>query len=460
MISVCTYNHLNACVPIISSMFLGSKVSGFHPTQSLSDMIHCFKITKPKVVFVGVESVKQFEKVISNVDALTTLIVFGETDVHTSFLSVIQPCDEEFSFQPVTARNIKDEVVIFFSSGTSGYPKGICHTHFSLLSAPPTFFRIGPSSVFLNIEVPYWNVYLFILYFTVSNGITQMIYPKFYEDDPWKVFGRKVDTVVLITTNAVTVANTPKPDSVDVSTIRTFITGGSPLTINQIAQIKATFPLTLISVNYGQSEVFQTVACFDLENSKHVSLLNSKPTSCGLPKPGISYKIIDLETGKALGPNAPGEILLKTNSQLSGYYNQKSDYIWDQNGWLHTGDCGYYDDDFCFFIIDRVKEMFKYRYWHIVPAVIENILLRHQDVKKAVVVGVPHEVDDHHAMAFVQLKDGAVASEDEIVKFVEDRVEDRQRLRGGVKFLNTFPLTPSNKINRSKLKQMAIDEFV
>ncbi|KAF5272625.1 hypothetical protein FQR65_LT04866 [Abscondita terminalis] len=362
MISLCTNNHFNTCVPIISSMFIGAKFSAFHPSQTLSHTIHLFKIVMPKVVFVSTECVNQFEDVIRTVGASTIIVVFGTTRTHVPFFQVIQPSEKETIFRPVCAKNIKDTIVVFFSSGTSGFSKGICHTHFSILSAPPSLLRIGASSVCLTTDLPYWNIYTFLLYFAISNGVARMIYSAFDEDDPWKVFTRKVDSVILNTIHTVTIANTPKPESIDLSGLRNFITGGSGPSKYQVNKMNEVFSTALLEINYGQSEIFQTITCFDLENPKHVELLKIKPTSCGLPKPGILYTVV--------------------------------------------------------------------------------------------VVGVSHDIDDHHPMAFVQLKNGAVVDENDIVKYVEERVDDKHRLRGGVRFLKTFPLTPSNKVSRRELRQM------
>ncbi|KAK4872995.1 hypothetical protein RN001_015024 [Aquatica leii] len=427
IISVCTYNHLNSCVPHVSSMFIGAKISALDPSMSLRDATYLFKMVMPKVIFVGEESVKLIEDVIQEVGSKTTIVVFGATKKHVSFSDLLKEFVDELDFKPTAARSINDIVAIMFSSGTTGLSKGICHTHFSLL-------RLDSKAI----------------------GVTQVVYPRFDPENPWAILNGKVTMAFLNITQLMMLCNTPKPDYIDTSSLDMILTGGSPVSKKQITKVRSQFPNALVRIIYGQSEVFQSIFCLDWSNPKHLEIMQKKPDSCGLPKLGINYKIVDLETGKPLGANQRGELRVKTEMQLSGYYNMDSSGIWDENGWLKTGDYGYYDEDCCFYIFDRIKEMFKYQDWHIVPAVLESILMTHPAVSRAVVIGIPHEIDDNHPMAVVQLRKNANATELEIRKYLDDQVEDRQRLRGGVKFVKGFPITTSQKVNRWKLKQMIL----
>lgn len=172
----------------------------------------------------------------------------------------------------------------------------------------------------------------------------------------------------------------------------------------------------------------------------------------------IILQIVDLKTGKTLGANQEGEIRVKISSVTNGYQNQTSDDILDADGWLKTGDVGYYDDNYCVYIIDRIKEMFKYQSWHIVPASIEAIIKEHPAVHESVVVGIPHGTDGDVPTAVIVLKkDMSNVTSKEIQKFVEEKVDDRQRLRGGVKFVASVPKTPTGKIIRRLVKDMIVN---
>ena len=165
---------------------------------------------------------------------------------------------------------------------------------------------------------------------------------------------------------------------------------------------------------------------------------------------------MDTATGKTVGFKQRGELRIKSKFIMNGYYNRDSSDTFDLDGWLKTGDIVYYDEDFCFYVIDRIKEAFKYQGWFIAPALLENELLNHPAVKIAVVVGIPRD-DGHHPMGLVVLNDGFRVSEEEIEKFIEERVPERQRLRAGVKFIDSVPLTVTGKVMRRELKQMVLE---
>lgn len=140
---------------------------------------------------------------------------------------------------------------------------------------------------------------------------------------------------------------------------------------------------------------------------------------------------------------------------MKGYHNLESSDAFDENGYLKTGDVVYYDEDFCFFVIDRIKEMLKYRSWHVAPAMLEEVLLTHPAVHAAVVVGIPDKEDGEHPRACVILKQGIKGvQEEEIRKYVDERVDDRKKLRGGVVFVKSFPITASGKVSRRLLKNL------
>lgn len=171
-------------------------------------------------------------------------------------------------------------------------------------------------------------------------------------------------------------------------------------------------------------------------------------------------QVVDLQTEEPLGFNKWGELLVKGDYLMNGYYNLDSSSAFDKEGWLRTGDVVYYDEDFCFYVVDRVKEMLKFRGWHVVPAILENILLTHPAVKAAVVIGIPHKTDGDHPAACVILKDGYKnCKPEDIQKFVDEKVDDIRKLRGGVRIIKVFPRTPTDKIDRKKIKENVLKEI-
>nr|CAD7259178.1 unnamed protein product [Timema shepardi] len=164
--------------------------------------------------------------------------------------------------------------------------------------------------------------------------------------------------------------------------------------------------------------------------------------------------ILDLVTGKTLGPNKEGELCFKGAQIMKGYYgdSKSTSECFDEEGYFHTGDVGYYDTDGYFFIVDRIKELIKYKAFQVAPAELEAILLKHPSIEDAAVVGVPDEISGELPKAFVVKKQGVDVSEEEIVKFVEGQVSPHKKLRGGVTFVDSIPKTSSGKILRRELR--------
>lgn len=141
---------------------------------------------------------------------------------------------------------------------------------------------------------------------------------------------------------------------------------------------------------------------------------------------------------------------------MNGYYNVDSSYVWDADGFMRTGDIVYYDEDYCFFIVDRVKDLLKYQGWHIPPVAVETIFYKHPSVDTCVVTSKSHPVDGDLLFGLVVLKEWAVGkvTEDELKGFVNDHVGEQKKLRGGVKFVKEMPITGTDKLSRRKIKQL------
>lgn len=171
------------------------------------------------------------------------------------------------------------------------------------------------------------------------------------------------------------------------------------------------------------------------------------------------FQIVDLETGKTLGPNQKGEIRAKVDSTFKGYLSldPTQEQPFDEEGFLKTGDSGYYDEDNCLFFCDRIKEMFKYQSWHIVPASIELVLYEHPAVLEAIVVGIPHDLDDNHPFGLVVLKEGYNVTEEELLNFVHSKVSEREKLRAGLRIVKKLVKTPTGKLARPQIREIAIN---
>lgn len=175
--------------------------------------------------------------------------------------------------------------------------------------------------------------------------------------------------------------------------------------------------------------------------------------SVGVCAPNTECKIVDLETGAALGRNKAGELCVRGPQVMKGYLNRSeaTAHTIDAEGWLHTGDVGYADNDDHFFIVDRAKELIKYKGFQVAPAELEAILLTHPSVADAAVIPIPDEEAGEIPKAYVVLK--ADAEAEEILAFVATRVASFKKIRL-IEFIDKIPKSASGKILRRVLREI------
>jgi 4-coumarate--CoA ligase len=162
------------------------------------------------------------------------------------------------------------------------------------------------------------------------------------------------------------------------------------------------------------TEIITIVESASLEDTEFI------PGNVGHVSRITELKIVDINTGLSLGPNIDGEIWVRGPQMFSGYLNniEATKETIDSDGWLHTGDIGHYDQNERIFITDRIKEMIKYLGFPVSPVEIEQFLLTHESVVEVAVVGIKHEIQNQWPRAYVKLKDGKSATEEELKKYV------------------------------------------
>ncbi|KAI4477209.1 hypothetical protein M0802_014771 [Mischocyttarus mexicanus] len=392
------------------------------------------KLSGAKIVFADENSVNTILEAAKLDNNDIVIVVFGETSKALPFSKIINghQKSEVENFQCTPIDNIYDTAVILYSSGTTGLPKGVELSHFAILC-----HLIMPSGLDTN-GIPLWlSSYFWIsgVLLTLSclvNYCKRLLYPKFDEEMTCKIIQKHKITWVFLSPSMVNrILHSGYFHKYDMSSVTRVYIGGAKFSENSQNKLKECLSNADIIQMYGMTELCGIVTA---------QRSNSKPGTVGIIAKNCQIKIIDLETEKALGPNKSGELLAKS--------------LMITKGWLHTGDLAYYDENGEITIIDRIKETMKYRGIQISPCEIENLLQTYKDVVEVAVIGIPHLQDDEHPRAYITKIPGSKISERDLQEFVKKNMADSYLLRGGVKFLDKMPHTPSGKISRKDLKAM------
>ncbi|XP_032691423.1 4-coumarate--CoA ligase 1-like [Odontomachus brunneus] len=451
VISVCTHNHVNAFVPCVAATYINIIFNPWDDEMNLQTALHVLQLTMPKIIFCNERSVNVVLQAIHENKYNAKLVVFGKHPNVISFASILSKYSDSqaMGFRYIETDDIKRTVCILHSSGTTGMPKGVELSNYAMLSMNEENAIDLNNTVALWFSSLYWVSGTLLNSKAINQGAKIIIYPEFDEEmtciliDKYKVTWLFISTSM---TNRFLKAGHVKNYSL--SSLKIIFCGGAILKMESQKELQRVLPHVEVLQAYGMTEMGGIVTC---------QMPYHKCGSCGTPTRNVQIKIIDPTTGKAVGPNETGELWAKSPNMMNGYYKnpEATNSTVDKEGWLHSGDLCYFDEDGELFVIDRLKELIKYRGHQISPGEIETVLMSHPAVLEVAVVAVPHSTDDEHPIAYATRKSGFKITEQELIEFVANNMMDHFKLRAGVVFLDNFPYTGSGKIARKELKAMA-----
>ncbi|XP_076765643.1 luciferin 4-monooxygenase [Xylocopa sonorina] len=456
-IAICSENNIKFPLVVCAAFYLGVTVCPLNPSYTEREMIHVLNISKPKYIFISPISAKNMLNVVPQLPWSPKLIMLTESTYINlpSIKSLISNITIDDNFRVCTVDVNNHVAVISCSSGTTGLPKGVMITDKNVLTVLRNF--IGTSSKMVDVNVPnlaflpYFHAYAFTcMLLSLTFGNKSIIIPRFDE----KLFLHtiekyKIEHIVVVPPIMVFLAKHPAIDKYDLSSIKEIWSGAAPLSEDVAKMVENRLNKPIIRQGYGLTETTLGVLMTPPEGGKLGSV--------GKLFPGLSAKVIPIDedgTSKPLGPHSVGELCFKGDTIMKGYCNNEAATAAtiDKDGWLHTGDVGYYDEEYYFFIVDRIKELIKYKGFQVPPAEMEAVLLMCPEVKDAAVIGLPDEAAGELPTAFIVKQEGSNITTEELHKFVNERVSSYKRLRGGIKFVETIPKTASGKILRRVLR--------
>lgn len=457
-ILICSENSLDNIIPLFGALFLGARVSFLDPVLALRYCKYGIEMVKPKFIFASLKSVQLIEECILDHDEKPQLIVFGKESKYPDFseFCLAKSKEEEDKFKPLEV-HCRKTALVYFSSGTTGLPKGIELNHYGLINGNHPGI-LGNDSIFetiLHFTTLYWITAMVCLIMACHSGGRRVIAAKYTPELLLKTIEKyKVTFIVTAPLFLQEVMDWKDFNSYDLSSVVYMLLGGTKVSVQQMLRIRHHFSYTQTVAAYGCTEAASALTWFNTTTDR--DLCPEKLVSCGKANVETIFKVCNTETREPLDPDQEGEICFKSPFMMNGYLNHDCSSCFDNEGFLKTGDLGFYDKDHCFFITGRLKEMFKHKTWHVVPSFLEEILQEHPGVKEAAVIGIPHPTDGEQPAACIVLKDDSLTAED-IHEFLNKQVSDYHKLVGGIKFVQELPKTLSGKLQRGTVKEMFLN---
>ncbi|KAK7067855.1 hypothetical protein SK128_024644 [Halocaridina rubra] len=356
--------------------------------------------------------------------------------------------------------NAKDIAMMPYSSGTTGLPKGVALSHGALSSNVKMlmhehFCRAKDSTdtkqlAFATI-LPFYHVsgLLIQLMIGLAKGTKLLTMPAFEPNTYINCISKnKVEYLHLVPPLLNFLIHSPLATAETLSSVTTIGIGAAPVSPSATQALKKKLQRDVfLQEMYGMTEVLGT-------NS--VPANEERIGTSGKLLPNVMAKIVDTLTGELIPSTSKGELCVKTPSMMTSYLNNEeatADTI-DSEGWLHTGDVGYFDEDGFLKIVDRSKELIKVKGLQVSPSELEDIIRQHEQVLDVGVLGVPDDRSGEVPRAYVVTKNKIL--EKDIHSFIDTRVAPHKKLTGGVVFIDQLPKTPTGKLLRRELKKLAM----
>ncbi len=351
------------------------------------------------------------------------VFVFGEAEGATPFASLLAAGGQP---PAVAIDPANDLVALPYSSGTTGLPKGVMLTHRNLVANLCQFQdALGMAAA-------------------VREGSTLVTRPRFDLEEFLRILQEHhVTRAYLVPPIVLALAKHPMVDKYDLSALQVVVSGAAPLDAG-LQEAAASRVDCLVAQGWGLTETSPVLT------TSVGAPLGPKPGAVGVLLPNTALRVVDPATGADVGRGETGELLARGPQVMKGYLNapQATADMLDPDGWLHTGDLGRVDDDGYVYVVDRVKELIKYKGMQVAPAELEAVLLGHPAIADAAVVRSPDEEAGEVPKAFVVAKTPLQA--EEVIAYVAERVAPHKRIRR-VEFIDEIPKALSGKILRRVL---------
>jgi len=359
-----------------------------------------------------------------------------------------------------TTCHIEDVATLLYTSGTTGAPKGVMSTHIGItnttLASAENQKLMERDRLCLSVPLSHMFGCICVTLAAVIKGATLVIPSETF--NPRKILEaieKEQCTAIYGSPSAfLALMEDPKYQSFNLKSLRTGIMGGAQCPMEVMKRVVEEMGVREIVIGYGLTESSSWIT-----ETRTDDPLELRVSSVGRPLPNVEVKIIDTGSGQEVPTGVSGEICAR-GLNMKGYYKMPAATAnaVDSNGWLHTGDLGYMDDSGYVRTTGRLKEVINKGGEVIYPTEIEEVLFTHPKVSNVQIFGVPDKMLGEEVAAWIRLEEGASVTADEIIQYCRGKLPN-SHLPRYIKFVSSFPMTPLGKIQKFKMKEIAIKEY-
>ncbi len=365
----------------------------------------------------------------------------------------------EATIEKMRSKINKDDVVnMQYTSGTTGFPKGVMLTHYNVVNNGKAIGDCMDLSTRdrMMIQVPMFHCFGMVLAMTASitHGVTMSPIPAFSPRKGLACINKeKITCFHGVPTMFIAMLGHEDFDKTDFSNMRTGIMAGSPCPIKTMQEVIEKMQMPEICITYGQTEASPATTM-----SKTTDSIEIRVNTVGASLFGVETKIVDPETGEELGDNMDGEFCARGYNIMKGYYKmpEATAAAIDSEGWLHSGDLARRTPDGYYKITGRIKDMIIRGGENIYPKEIEEFFYTNPKVKDVQVIGVPDKAYGEEIMACIVLKPGEEATDEEMKKYALERLA-KHKVPRYIAFVESFPMNAAGKILKYKMREWAVD---
>lgn len=442
-------------------MKTGAILVPINPLYTLPEMVYHYADSGAETVIVyGPVAPRVLEVMRSGKTALKTMIVLQVPGKEVALENAPDILDyatfmqDASNLEPDIHLDAKDIVILQYTGGTTGVPKGCCLTNSNFVAFYTVFIEwakamFPPQELRTLCTVPLYHIYGFNMQINanLASGGTMVLVPEVTPDTVLEAIDKYLPTYWPAVPALIQMMNLhPGLPKSKASSIRFLLSGSAPLPVEAMKQFEAITGSTIIE-GFGGSETTNGV----IVNPKG----KRKPGSVGLPFPDMDVKIVDLENGIDEMPSGePGELILKGPLIIEKYWNKPEETaIALKDGWLYTGDIAYMDEDGYTYIVGRKKDMIISSGFNVYPRDIDELLYTHPKVLDAGAIGVPDPIRGEAIKVFLVLKAGESMTEEEVIAFCKESLA-AYKVPKYVEFLEDIPRTNMKKVDRKALREM------